>query len=130
VHQLIWLASIKKQKESLASFPSVNNPEKSRNKTTKYKDKNPMSSASLNQFHNQVMQNEALPERLKAATDPESLSELEIEAAIVGECEEVEDSLLSAIVGAGGGYKMSNPKISSPPFKRGEHIYPRHEHCF
>ena len=39
VHQLIWLASIKKQKESLASWNFVKNPEKSRNKTTKYKEK-------------------------------------------------------------------------------------------
>jgi hypothetical protein len=40
VHQLIWLASIQKQKESLPGFPSINNPEKSHNKTTKYKEKN------------------------------------------------------------------------------------------
>jgi hypothetical protein len=65
-----------------------------------------MPSANLNQFHNQVMPDEALQEQLKAATNPGSLSELEIEAAIAGECEEIEDSLLSAIVGGGGGYKM------------------------
>jgi Nif11 domain len=88
VHQLIWLASIQKQKESLASFPSVNNPEKSHNKTTKYKDKNPMSSASLNQFHNQVMQDSALQEQFKTATDP-------AENGLV----ELEEPLLNAIVG-------------------------------
>jgi predicted ribosomally synthesized peptide with nif11-like leader len=78
VHQLIWLTSIQNQKESLPSFPSVNNPEKSRNKTTKYKEKNLMSIASLTQFQNEVMQDSALQEQFKtaAATSPESLGEL------------------------------------------------------
>jgi predicted ribosomally synthesized peptide with nif11-like leader len=79
VHQLIWLASIQKQKESLPSWTSVNNPEKSRNKTTKYKEKNHMIT-SFNQFQNEVMQDSALQEQFKtaAATSPESLGELAV----------------------------------------------------
>jgi ribosomal protein S11 len=93
----------------LASFPSVNNPEKSHNKTTKYKEKNHMI-ASLNQFQNEVMQDSALQEQFKtvAATSPENLfTTSEVEQALAAQnaatkTGELSDEQLEVVAGGCG----------------------------
>ncbi|NJS12087.1 MAG: Nif11-like leader peptide family natural product precursor [Microcoleus sp. CSU_2_2] len=77
VHQLIWLASIQKQKKSLASFPCVNNPENSRNKprktvTTKNteQEKN-MSIENARAFYERVATDETFREQIRNVANDE-----------------------------------------------------------